>query len=350
MEDEKDLAFQLRTAIQNIDYSRVDSGISILLIYTLTGESICVFRSFEFIGMYFIPHCPDLIYESAGLNNGERKALVRHLESQERRREELTSRMNHESHSIIAKVRRNLDICTVEELYKAGTFLDVLDRGPEALECYEALLERNGDHAGALFHAGALYFAMGNYDSAFDFIGRALPLRLCVEQRIDALNYLALIYQKRGEADKAEACLLRGLEERDESAVCLNSLASLYMRKGNHNAAYNYYKRTIKAVTIESVKMDVLRDAVYNIATLLICKKNKPSEALSILTNHAEYDPLIFASNRKFSKLFERAYNLSTATVKADAAYKELNIFWEGEKGKSLKEKLTRFLKRHFIG
>jgi len=93
---------------------------------------------------------------------------------------------------------------------------------------------------------------MGNLDDSFLYYNRSLSLAKDLgntDMQADLLNNIAVIYNKKGELDKAlsyfEESLSLKTNEKDKVAI-YNNIALIYSKKGDYQKAVEYFQKAIE--------------------------------------------------------------------------------------------------------
>jgi tetratricopeptide (TPR) repeat protein len=138
--------------------------------------------------------------------------------------------------------------CLGESYRMVGEFKLAL----EHLKKAESLTSNKGDLMYIYNQIGLTYLAMGYLDDALFYFSRSLSLARGLGNRIiqaSALNNIAVIYDKKGELDKALGFYeesLRLQTDEKEKAATYNNIAVIYDKKGNYQKAAEYFQKAIE--------------------------------------------------------------------------------------------------------
>ena len=138
--------------------------------------------------------------------------------------------------------------CLGESYRMVGEFKLAL----EHLKKAESLTSNKGDLMYIYNQIGLTYFAMGYLDDALFYFSRSLSMARDLGNRIiqaSALNNIAMIYDKKGELDKAlgfyEESLRLQIGEKEKAAT-YNNIAVIYDKKGDYQKAVEYFQKAIE--------------------------------------------------------------------------------------------------------
>lgn len=162
-----------------------------------------------------------------------------------------------------------------EWLSKMGALYETLERYPDALSCYDALLSFPEEHSNALSMRGAILFKMGRPDEAWDSITRALE-GAPEDVRALLIQSTILIGRKKFE----EALALIGKLEKKELAPSdreklFNNAGVCLMKLSRFEEAVIYLKKALEILPSE-------RDILSNLITAFNAL-NRHEESLSCL-------------------------------------------------------------------
>ncbi|MFZ8862714.1 MAG: tetratricopeptide repeat protein [Thermocrinis sp.] len=138
--------------------------------------------------------------------------------------------------------------CLGESYRMVGEFKLAL----EHLKKAESLTSNKGDLMYIYNQIGLTYFAMGYLDDALFYFSRSLSMARDLGNRIiqaSALNNIAMIYDKKGELDKAlgfyEESLRSQIGEKEKAAT-YNNIAVIYDKKGDYQKAVEYFQKAVE--------------------------------------------------------------------------------------------------------
>src|SRR5437660_570299 len=183
----------------------------------------------------------------------------------------------------------------------------------------EAILQDKQDkNPGAWYYLGRYYFETGDAAGADSALARALALAPQCKQDIDG-------YRRRLWASTLNAGLAAWQGGKEDSAVALFGLAArlapgnpkafvalagLYAGKDNYDSALVYYRRTVEAAGNDTAFAKDKRDALSNVARLLVGRAPAASAVFDSVAAHAQnFDPedLFTAGQRLMSQRWYRA-------------------------------------------
>jgi len=132
------------------------------------------------------------------------------------------------------------------EYEKDGTLIS-------ALNCYLSALSLDSEHRFALYRVGAIYYELGNYESAIYYLEEAIRLS---PNQLDAYSYLWNCYGKLGDYKKAVEIINKALnvdsnykKAKQMKTEMTNKLNEIYLIRGlecfknkNYNDAISYFK------------------------------------------------------------------------------------------------------------
>jgi tetratricopeptide (TPR) repeat protein len=170
------------------------------------------------------------------------------------------------------------------------------------------------------YNLGNSYYTIQDFDRAVDFFNQALALD---PKLLDAHYNLSLALIKQGRGEKAEALLLKLLEETPENISILQILSYSYFRQG----------KVVEAISVLDTILEISadnRDALYN-KGLIYWKNNEEEQAVE------EFLKLLSVLPENGSQYYtDTLYNLGRLFMdmkdaRKAAAFLERYLVWKEE-------------------
>ncbi|MFP4660555.1 MAG: tetratricopeptide repeat protein [Halanaerobiales bacterium] len=135
-----------------------------------------------------------------------------------------------EAIKVLEELRKKYDYINEKILTSLGYFYILKSEYDKALECSNKALEDEPEYAPALDNIGQVYFRKNDLEKAEEFFQRALEHK----NLLDSNYYLGLIYEIRGERDKAGQYFRQAFDVDDSSSstVSKDDLAEKYSEYG----------------------------------------------------------------------------------------------------------------------
>jgi tetratricopeptide (TPR) repeat protein len=175
-----------------------------------------------------------------------------------------------------------------EEYWKISDYSQSKLYAEAALELGKSI--NNEEAIGYSYHLiGTIYSYLDAYDIALEyhFLAQKSHARMDFPKReAEAYNSIADIYLKLGNQDKAKECFQKSHQLFPEYERTVNNLGYLEMLKDNYEGAISYYDKAGQLAE----KSGNLRSKVISLINIsdVLCKQNKPSEAISKLDQALE--------------------------------------------------------------
>ena len=131
---------------------------------------------------------------------------------------------------------------------------------------YKKAIELNPQHFSALLRTGILYLKDGDYETATDFLERAVERvawDYVTPERADPLYYLALAYKEMGNREEAYALLYKASWNYNFHTPAHYQMALMKSQDGDYERALRHleeaYKTNIRSVDVLSLKASLYR-------------------------------------------------------------------------------------------
>jgi tetratricopeptide (TPR) repeat protein len=155
----------------------------------------------------------------------------------------------------------------------------------QAEKIYREILMEEQTNFYALQYLGILCYQLRNYDSATQYIRKALELNPTAD---DALYNLGNVYKDSGRLNEAIDCFRKSLELDPQNADAFNNLGMIYKDKGQINDATASFKKAIQLNPNHVI-------AYYNLGVIYKDKKQF-DDAISCYEKVLELNPNIMAA------------------------------------------------------
>jgi tetratricopeptide (TPR) repeat protein len=177
--------------------------------------------------------------------------------------------------------------------YQYGEALMKKNQPEDAIAAYEEAIRLNPNQGSARVSLGSIYLQRHRYEDAERVLEPAA--RLSEESVVAAANQnLAVVYQVRGDLDRAEEALLRSIELKPQWTATQRQLAGVYARKEFWMPAARYYNDALRANP--RLKSQIAGPAaVANFkAGIQLASERKWEGALKLLNQALDYDPSLW--------------------------------------------------------
>jgi tetratricopeptide (TPR) repeat protein len=161
------------------------------------------------------------------------------------------------------------EVVKCENFYIAGDY-------ERAIEAGKMAVEKDPNNLKAHYYLGISYYIIGEFKLALEHMKRAESLASDKEDLMHIYNWLGIIYGSMSYLDDAmfyfsrSLSLARHLGNRNMQTSILNNIAVIYQKKGELNKALSYYEEILRLQTGKREKV-----ASYNnIATIYYKKGN----------------------------------------------------------------------------
>ncbi len=158
--------------------------------------------------------------------------------------------------------------------------LTALGYGDQAAAYLNKALEVSDKSAESSYYKGRIYYLLGDYDSATEYLQNAIDKNIP-----EASLYMAKIYQAQGDNATAQSLLEQYASSDDVTSEALATLGDIELAAGNYENALSYYEtgEGLEVVTNES---QLLKGHVVALENL-----GRFDEAKEVLTQYLEAYP-----------------------------------------------------------
>ena len=202
-------------------------------------------------------------------------------------------------------VMATTDIATRVELYVAmGKVYETnLREIASAIQAYDTALSFDADEAHALGALGRLYAQVGEWERAIDALGRLVELDGDTRKQDLYCRMGRIQYTELGDADGAEASLLRGLAFDPNHLPTMEALTELYSDRGDWLKAA---QMMVRAESTTHVVVDKVR-LLFGAATIHMDKLRSVDEAKRLYASVIALDPEHVEAGRPLARLYFEA-------------------------------------------
>ena len=140
-------------------------------------------------------------------------------------------------------------LCLGAVYYASGLF----DQAFESLRRAEKFASKAENLMYIYNQIGGILYRKKNYDDALKYYMKSLSLAKNIENKkmqATILNNIGLLYQEKGDLDNALFYYMKSLElteKEEDKAITYNNIASIYYSKGEYNKAKEFYKKAVVA-------------------------------------------------------------------------------------------------------
>jgi adenylate cyclase len=136
---------------------------------------------------------------------------------------------------------------------------------------------------------GYIYFILGKYNDAIDYLFKALKIfesSSLDKNKIQCLQYIGIAYNEQGMYDKAMAYskqamdIAKSIHDNYSTAVSMTMIGSIYYSQSNNDMALDYFQQALNIME-ESHDKQGISDALNNVA-LIYEKQKKFDKALEM--------------------------------------------------------------------
>ncbi len=163
------------------------------------------------------------------------------------------------------------------------------------------IIRKQPKHIDALNLLGLVCYYLANYDSAIEYIRKALELN---SDNAEAYTNLGNAYKNKGQLDKAITSYEKAIKLKPHLAMAHNNLGSVFQEKGRLDEAVTCYQKALN--------LDPNLAMAYNNLGVLLKEKGRLDEAINYCQKAIELNPK-----------FHEAYNNLGETVKTQGRLDE---------------------------
>lgn len=195
------------------------------------------------------------------------------------------------------------DVATRIELYVAmgQVYEDELKEVDRAIEAYNDVLSFDGDEQRSLDALGRLYEKIQEWDRAIDMMAHLVQLVQDVRQQVDLYWRMGRIqYAQLGDAESAEANLLRGLALDPTHVPTMEALTKQYSDRGDWLKAA---QMMVRAEAVTPVAIDKVR-LLFEAANIYSYKLRQDDQAKQLYAAVIALDPEHVDAGRPLADLY----------------------------------------------
>lgn len=215
--------------------------------------------------------------------------------------------------------------------YLLGEALVKRQRSDDALIAFEEAIRLNPDQGAARVTLGSQYIQRRRFDDAERVLEPATGL---MEESVVAAaqQNLAVVYQSRGDLDRAEEALLRAVELKPQWSSAQRQLAGVYARKEFWLPAARYYNDAIRANPRLRTQVGAQAAIANYEAARQLSNEGRTDAALNLLRQALDYDPRLVRARRYYAYVLSRAGDFPAAIAALDQADREQSAdSWSSE-------------------
>jgi tetratricopeptide (TPR) repeat protein/glycosyltransferase involved in cell wall biosynthesis len=113
---------------------------------------------------------------------------------------------------------------------------------PEAIECYQKVIELDPDNSKAYNNLGLVYYAQKQLSEALECYQKALQLN---PDYVKAYNNLGIIYYEQGQFQQAKECYKKAIELEPNNVKAYNNLGNIYKELERFSEAVECYRKAL---------------------------------------------------------------------------------------------------------
>ena len=206
--------------------------------------------------------------------------------------------------------------------YQLGEALLKRQRPDEAMTAFEEAIRLNPNQGSARVTLGSLYLQRRRYDDAERVLE---PATFLMEESVvaAAAQNLAVVYQARGDLDRAEELLLRAIDLKPQWSSAQRQLAGVYHRKEFWLPAARYYNDAVKLNPKLRAQVGPQAAVANYEAARQLSNEGRTEAALTLLSQALEYDPGMTRARRYYAYVLSRAGDFPAAIAALDRADRE---------------------------
>jgi protein O-GlcNAc transferase len=192
---------------------------------------------------------------------------------------------------------------TIDETLRLGLKYHQAGNLQQAEHIYKEILNDQPNNYYALNYIGILYYQLGNYDSAIEYIKKALELN----PTADAYYNLGNIYKEYGQLSDALSYFQKALELDPNNADAFNNEGIIYKDKKEYDEAITCFKKAIQLNPNHVI-------SYYNLG-VVYKDKNQLDDAISCFNKALELNPNSIAAYYNLGNIFQQKKQIDDAIV-----------------------------------